>query len=230
MAAKAKSVNASRKIAAFFHCIVRGGSVPIDTTKACAIIQEQMIAYQQSGLLDAADEFYVGVNGDADDVEIVRLFVPCKKVQFIAHGLGATTEIPTLNVLRKWLPGHEEWNVVYAHSKGVCYPDHLLYHAWRRCLERTVVWGWRDCLDEIAKGRDSCGAHWMTPEQFPGKVESPFWGGTFWWATAKFLLSLPPLPPPTWKNRFEAENWIGRGPSRPSVTDYHNGWPSMDCK
>ena len=84
--------------------------------------------------------------------------------------------------------------------------------------------------ERLAKGRDSCGAHWMTPEQFPGKVKSPFWGGTFFWATAKFLLSLPPLPPPTWKNRFEAENWIGRGPSRPSVTDYHNGWPSMDCK
>jgi hypothetical protein len=217
------------KIAVFYHCILSGGTVSIDTPKACAIMAEQMAALKESGLADAADEIRIGLNGDSEDLEMARLFAPAKAM-FMVHGKGATTEIPTMNHLRDWLPAHPDWLVAYHHIKGVCYPDHLLYHAWRRCLERAVVWGWRDCIAEIERGRDSCGAHWMTPEQFPGKVKSPFWGGTFWWATAKFLLSLPPLPTPTWKNRFEAENWIGRGPRRPSVTDYHNGWPSMECK
>ena len=217
-----------KNIAIFYHCILSGGSVPINTLAAVGILREQMQALNKSGLAHAAAEIHFGLNGHTDDLEIAKLFAPPKS-KFILHGLTATTEIPTMAALREWLPAHPDWLVLYHHIKGVCYPDRALYHVWRRCMEKAVVWGWRDCLAEIANGKDSCGAHWMTPEQFPGQVKSPFWGGTFWWATAKFLLTLPPLPEATWANRFEAENWIGRGLNRPVVKDYHNGWPSMKC-
>lgn len=213
-----------KKMAVFYHCLFSGGSRPILTDFACSIMREQMQALKQSGLLDALDELYIGVNGAEEDGQISRLFAPAK-ARITVHGARATTEIPTLNLLRKWLPGHEDWYVLYHHMKGVTHPGHIAYDHWRKRMERAVIWGWRSCIADMDGGIESCGAHWLTPEQFPAIVSSPFWGGTFWWATAKFLLTLPPLPAATWANRFEAESWIGRGARRPSVRDYFPGWP-----
>jgi hypothetical protein len=214
--------------AIFYHCILSGGTIPINTEFACSIMHEQMSALDKSGLLAAADEFYIGINGSEEDVEIARLFAPAK-AKFVMHGSGMTTEIPTLAYLRRWLPGHDGWRVLYFHLKGVTHPGELLYERWRQCMERAVVWNWRTCSEELNKGVEACGCHWLTPEQFPLMVKSPFFGGTFWWSTANFLMTLPSLPLATWANRFEAENWIGRGPRRPRIKDFHNGWPSMEC-
>ena len=212
-------------IAIFYHGILSGGTVPIDTEFACRIMAEQMQSMAGSGLLGCAQELHVGINGGEEDVEIARLFLPLN-ARITQHGTGATTEIPTLNTLRAWLPGHEDWKVLYHHMKGVTHPQEPAYAAWRVRMEKAAVWGWRDCVAELSNGTDACGCHWLTPEQFPHLVHGcPFFGGTFWWATAKFLLTLPPLPVPTWANRFEAENWIGRGPRRPKVKDYLPGWP-----
>ena len=92
-------------------------------------------------------------------------------------------------------------------------------------MERMTVWAWRTCVADLANGTDACGCHWLTPEQFPKLVKSPFFGGTFWWAKASYLKTLPQFPAATWANRFEAENWIGRGNPRPRVKDYLPGWP-----
>jgi hypothetical protein len=213
-------------IAIFYHSIFSGGTIPVDTGYACEIMAEQMRALKVSGLLDEADEFHIGINGGPEDIDVAKLFVPCPVAKFTAHGIGATTEIPTLNCLRRWLSGHEDWYVLYHHLKGVTHPRQELFTAWRRRLEKAVVWNWRDCVKQLDNGVDSCGAHWLTPEQFPTLVFGPpFWGGTFWWAKAKYLMTLPPLPEATWQNRFEAEKWIGRGPKRPIVKDYCPGWP-----
>jgi hypothetical protein len=96
-------------------------------------------------------------------------------------------------------------------------------------MEMYLVWNWKTCRNDINRGMDSCGTHWLTPQQFSSMVSSPFWGGNFWWATAKFLLTLPPLPEPTWNNRYHAEGWIGIGPKLPRVRDYHAKWPSIAC-
>lgn len=213
------------KICVWYHAILSGGTIPVDTEFACQILAEQMRALHKSGLADAADEIHVGVNGPKEDAEIARLFVPAKS-KFVVHGAGTTTEIPTLNALRAWLPGHDDWRVMYHHLKAVTHPGQELYRDWRRRLEIATVWKWKECMAEMDKGVDSCGAHWLTPEEFPHLVVGPpFWGGTFWWITAKYLMTLPPLPPATWANRFEAEKWIGRGPVRPRVKDYFPGWP-----
>jgi hypothetical protein len=213
-----------KPLAIFYHTILSEGSVPIDTEFACSIMAEQMAALKNSGLLDAASEFYIGINGDESDAQVARLFAPAK-AKFLVHGRKATSEIPTMFALRSWLPTHADHYVLYHHIKGCSHPNEPAYAAWRKRMERAVVWGWRNCVADLDRGLDSAGAHWLTPEQFPNLVKSPFWGGTFFWSTAKFLLTLPPLPPPTWANRFAAESWIGTGPRRPNVKDYCPGWP-----
>ena len=212
-------------IAVFHHCVLSGDVVPIDTEFACSILHEQMAALSQSGLLAEADEFYVGLNGGEEDAQIARMFLPAK-AKLIVHGPGMITEIPTLTSLRNWLPGHEGWKVLYHHAKGVSHPGHASYTIWRRRMEMAVVWGWRDCVAQLDNGLDACGCHWLTPEQFPTLVHDyPYFGGTFFFATAKFLMTLPSLPGDAWHNRFAAENWIGSGPRRPRVKDYCPGWP-----
>ena len=214
------------RLAIFYHCRLSGGHPPIDTSFAASIMAEQMDALYKSDLLANANEFFVGINGDESDLDIARLFVPCPMVHFVLHGSGMATEIPTLAFLRRWLPDHSDWYVLYHHIKGVTHPGERSYETWRRRMERYVVWGWRNCISELNRGTESCGAHWLTPERFPLLVhQTPFWGGTFWWATAKFLLSLPPLPPARYENRYAAEKWIGTGPRRPIVHDYYPGWP-----
>jgi hypothetical protein len=47
-------------------------------------------------------------------------------------------------------------------------------------------------------------------------------GGNFWWANANYLRTLPPL---RYKDRFDAETWIGLG--NPLVHDLLPGWPSI---
>lgn len=215
----------SLKIAVWYHAIVSGGTIPVDTVFACQIMAEQMRALNVSGLAEAADEIHVGINGGEEDMQIARLFVPAKS-QFIVHGAFTTTEIPTLEALRAWLPGHEDWRVLYHHTKAVTHPGQDLYRDWRRRCEIATVWKWREDMAAMDGGVDSCGAHWLTPEQYPGLViQYPFWGGTFYWATAKYLMTLPPLPPPIWQNRYEAERWIGKSPIRPRVLDHFPGWP-----
>lgn len=214
-----------KPIAVFYHCILSGGTIPIDTGYACSLLGDQMEALNKSGLTDACEELYVGVNGGPEDVSMARMICPSKS-RFLAHGRGTTTEIPTLKCLEGWVAQHPDWYVMYHHLKGVTHPYEPLYAAWRQRLEDAVVWGWRNCVADLNSGLDSSGAHWLTPEQYPTLViGTPFWGGTFWWATTKYLSMLPPLPPAIWQNRYEAERWIGRAPRRAHVHDYYPGWP-----
>ncbi|HUD73961.1 MAG TPA: hypothetical protein VMQ76_02740 [Terracidiphilus sp.] len=214
-----------KPLCVFYHAILSGGTIPIDTGYAAALMGDQMEALKLSGLMDACDEFYVGVNGGDEDASIARMLAPAK-AKMLTHGPGTTTEIPTLKCLAGWAASHPDSYVMYHHIKGVTHPYEAVYAAWRQRMENAVVWGWRNCVADLEAGYDSAGAHWLTPEQFPTLVQgTPFWGGTFWWARADYLMTLPPLPAPTWQNRYEAERWIGQSPTRAHVHDYCPGWP-----
>jgi hypothetical protein len=212
------------KIAVWYHCLISGGSVPINTDFALNIIAEQMHALEQSGLARAAQEFVFAVNGDETDGLAASSLAPAK-AKLVCHGKGVTSEIPTMNLIRAWLLGHEDWYVLYHHSKGVTHPGREAFAVWRRRMQHVCVENWQPCVASLDAGYDAAGAHWLTPEQFPGAVTSPFFGGTFWWSTAKYLSQLPPLPAATWANRMEAESWIGRRRPYPKVRDFLPGWP-----
>lgn len=211
------------KIAVFYHCKIAGEGIP-NEDYAVNILYSQMNALKKSGLDDAAQEIHVGVNGNDSESLLVSAIIPSKSRLYV-HGHSSRSEIPTQKEIEKWLPGHEDWFVLYHHSKGVTHPDNMAFDAWRLRMERTCVDNWRLCVNDLQRGFDVVGCHWLTPEKFPGMVTSPFFGGTFWWATAKYLMQLPPLPEATWANRFEAESWIGRRRPYPIVMDYIPGWP-----
>lgn len=213
------------RLAIFYHCRLGGGTVTIDPERAMNIMASQMVALRSSGLLKEATYLCIGSNGSAANHLAARLLAP-RQANVVNHGHDACTEIPTLKLLRDWLtPG---WLVLYHHSKGVTYSPATaaLGDAWRICMERVCVSNWKDCVRALENGSDTSGAHWLTPEQYPGPVKIPFWGGTFWWATSDYLLTLPPLPTAKWSNRYEAEVWIGRG-KNPRAKDFAPHWPGL---
>lgn len=212
-----------KPIAVFYHCIISTGSQrQIDSDYALNLVSDQMSAVKQSGLSDVALEMIVGINGGDSDAFAVAMLCP-NKATVICHGKGSTTEIPTMNILREWAKTHPDWYVLYHHTKGVSTPN--LADGWRRRMELYCVWNWKVCVSALDSGSEACGCHWLTPEQNPGVIHSPFFGGTFWWAKSGYINRLPPLPEPTWQNRYEAETWIGKGNPRPRVSDFYTGWP-----
>jgi glycosyltransferase involved in cell wall biosynthesis len=111
--------------------------------------------------------------------------------------------------------------VLYAHTKGAGYP--LEYSdAWRACMTRQVVGRWRENLVAL-ESHDVVGAHWLVPEAWED-VESPYFGGNFWWATAEHLRKLGPIDTST---RFGAERWVGSVPAR--ALNLVSGWPGPEC-
>ena len=211
------------RIAVFYHCKLSGGGIP-DPDFAVALAAGQLQALSESGLTEAAAECHIGVNGDESDALLAACFCPAHS-QLHSHGLAARTEIPTMNLIARWVKTHPGWSVLYHHTKGVTHPKMESYSRWRDRMQLACVTNWRRCVQDLDSGADAVGCHWLTPERYPGAVTSPFFGGTFWWARSDYLRQLPPLPEATWQNRFEAESWIGRRRPYPKIVDYHPGWP-----
>jgi hypothetical protein len=185
---------------------------------------DQMKTLEAVGLVDAASEIVVGINGGEDDADLARLLAP-EKARVIAHGVGTGTEITTLNVLHSWAPAHPGWKVLYFHMKSASHP-HAPNTRWRLNMESHVLGNWRTCILDLAKGHDACGCYWLTPEEHPTLIQQhPFFGGNFFWAKSDYLATLPQLPPAEFVHRYEAESWIGSGPRRPRVKEYLSGWP-----
>lgn len=220
-----------KRIAVFYHTRLDGGEPPIDTEHALGVLCEQMNDLSLTGLDAAASEITVGLNASRENAVLARELIPAK-AELVHHPLESMSELPTIDVLRRWLPGHEDWYVLYLQGKGVRHAGSKIVKLWRRCMSRNVVHEWRQCVADLDAGCDSVGSHWLTPERFPDRIRSPYWGGNFWWAKASFLATLPERPRTAScrEDFFLAETWIGSGPRRPQVRDYAPHWPSIeDC-
>jgi hypothetical protein len=214
----------SRKIAIFYHCRLSGGDPPIDPERGVEVMTEQMSSIELSRIREAAAEFYIGVNGDP----LAAALLCPKGAYFMEHGPDAKSELPTLRNLRSWCRANPDAFVCYHHSKGVTHRVSEVWDRWRRCMERAVIWRWRDCLAALEGPFDAAGAHWL---DFPMGLPQHYFGGNFWWAKASFINTLPALPENASNHNdfYLAEAWIGTGPRLPRVRDLAPHWP-MTCQ
>jgi hypothetical protein len=220
-----------KPIAIFWHGLFFLDSPENLLENALAIIISQMWQLRDSGLLGAAAEFHVGLNGGEETLQVARLILPAK-AQITLHGLTCHTENRTILMLEKWLPGHQDWLVCYHHAKGATHPPgHSLSERWRACMAKHVIKNWRQCVAALDQGFNVAGVHYMEPPATPPGQH--IMAGNWWWARASYLLSLPSimereriktsgLDSP--ESRYEAEVWLGNGPRLPKVMDYHPGW------
>ena len=211
------------KLAVFYHAKISGEGIP-DEEYALELVMHQMLLLRKVGLESKAEKILLGVNGGSGDALTIASMAH-GNATVIAHGEKSRTEIPTLNLLRDWARGKSDWGALYFHTKGVTHPHAASYARWRERMEYACITNWQRCVRDLQSGADAVGCHWLTPEKFRGAVTSPFFGGTFWWSRTEYINQLPALPEPTWKNRYEAESWIGRRRPYPIVVDYNPGWP-----
>ena len=134
------------KIAIFYHALLYKDNPDNLLENAVNIVMQQMWQLRPSGLLDAAAEFHVGLNGGEESLQVARLILPFK-AQITLHGLQCHTENRTILMLEKWLPAHRDWYVLYFHSKGASHPvGHDLSTRWRQCMSRNLIQNWRRCV------------------------------------------------------------------------------------
>jgi len=201
------------KLAVFYHTCIN-----FNRDHGINIIAAQMSALKSSGLMDACDQMIVGVNGDDTDVAVVESLLPSKAVTFKnAPDTWPSGEVPTINYLHEWLMGYDNYHVMYHHMKGLSYPPgsglHDQMSNWRWCMQQHVIERWRECVAYLDSGYDACGVHYHTPDTYPGPGHVPFFAGNFWWATSRFLSTLPRISVEGHLagGRYEAEAWLGRG-------------------
>lgn len=188
--------------------------------------REHIAAIRAAGL---PGEVTVGITGPETPAMLAEDWLAQQWPEADVSRGGSGSEPYTLRLARSWAREHPDGVVLYAHTKGAHNPS-VVQEAWRQSMTLDVVTGWRACVAAL-RDHDVAGPHWLTPQQYPnmliateanGGSTTPYFGGNFWWATAKYLAS---LPPPGILTRWAAERWIGL--NRPRAADMHPGWPSI---
>lgn len=174
------------------------------------------LAALEDGRYDGS--FHVGLVGPperrADALDELRCIRPPDSVIEADDGW----EQVTLHPLRAYALKHPGV-IIYAHTKGAANPNQINAR-WRRAMSFHVIVNWRTYVDQLGAGYDAIGCHWLTPDQYPGAVETPYFGGTYWMASADYLRRLPVCAT---TSRHDAEMWIGL--ADPKVLDLNPGWP-----
>lgn len=230
----------STKIAVFYHVGAswdRAHSERPVSSVWKSIAAEQFRQWRESGLYEAAERIHVGVNGTEQEFAVADslLAVGCPRARCVWNGPPDRThwEVPTLEALRAYVKGNPEALVLYHHTKGAS-DDTIINRVWRFAMQHYCVGQWRESVKLLLKGYTLVGCHWLTPEQFPASVKSPFFGGNFWWGRAGYLRTLDPVPVEFSDHgesgRFAAERWVGTGVKSGlslEVYDWLPGWPSI---
>jgi hypothetical protein len=186
-----------------------------------------VLAARANGGLEA--QTYAGIVGNYIQAPRAKALLEPLNVEVIVEAETGWEQV-TQEAMYRWALEHPGAYICYAHTKGAADLDPSgpeWNSRWRQSMAYHVIQRWQGCVAALDQGADAVGCHWLMPEEYPGVLISPHFGGTFWWVTASFLATLG--PPPMDHGRHGAEMWIGWGPRTPKVYDLLPGWPGWGC-
>jgi hypothetical protein len=218
------------KIAIFYHTLFFMGTPPELRPMAVDIVSEQITQMEKAGLVSAADEMIVGINGGQESEDIASVLLP-KKAKLVFHGLQSRAENPTIVLLENWAEVHPGWAILYLHAKGSSHEHGSPYGQnvsgpWRRAMMADLVENWRACVADLEAGAEMVCSHFMR-NMADGTQHIP--AGNFLWTTANFVRTLPSIfmrerikvsGIDALESRFEAEVYWGNGPRLPMVKEW----------
>lgn len=219
-----------KPIAIFYHTLFFMGNPPELRIPAVDIVNEQVNQMEKTGLVEAAQEIYVGVNGGEESAEIAQTLLPAKS-KIVLHGLQSRAENPTIVLLEKWAQTHPGWAVLYLHAKGSSHEAGSPYGQnvsapWRRAMMFDLVINWRACVANLEAGAELVCSHFMR-NMADGTQHIP--AGNFLWISSDFVRTLPSIfmrerirvsGIDALESRFEAEVYWGNGPRLPMVKEW----------
>ena len=170
------------------------------------IYNEQITTLKESGLLDAANFMFIGVNGNQD---IQYNYSNTHKI--VRNDSSPTTgEYHTLKALYDYCSLQENACVLFLHTKGVTwsvpenfnnlvptykgvYTSKNIYEnatLWRKYLEYFSVKKWRNCV-ELLNEYDCVGTEWDNTSNIGGiHYDVANYAGTVWWANSEYIRKL----------------------------------------
>jgi hypothetical protein len=197
-----------------------------------------------SGLIDAADEINLCLNGNLDTM--MPVITPLLEIspKFVPRHVSADAsrwEWPSVNAIKTDCDGDDGKNhyIGYAHLKGLTRGnvEDPIAKDWRDYLVYWTIERWKTNVDRLSEGYAGSGVNWFDKP-------FPHFSGNFWWASSKYLRSLNTLQDPatfspqqvstlvktfagefeqlTNKNaKFECEAWIGSGNPAERMHEIH---------
>ena len=186
-----------------------------------SIVNEQFTKLKESGLYNRMDRIFVGLIGTDEDIKVFDIYDKADLIYCINKpDLYEALTLSFLHGICKTFKGY----VFYIHTKGVtrkyqCFTD------WRRMMEHFIIERYELCISELW-ACDVVGVNWHLGEGYmnahSSKAEgikvTPHFSGNFWWATTKYIRTLPLLYP--LESKYQCEFWIGK--NKPLIAELWN--------
>jgi len=121
-------------------------------------------------------------------------------------------EFPTLESIHNFSIKHNDYFILYLHTKGVSKPTNNQVADWRNCMLFFMVEKWQNCINKLNEGYDVVGINHIT-------TPLPHFQGNFWWAKSSYInklihpqnIQLPvnsDIDKCEWNHRHKAEAWV----------------------
>jgi hypothetical protein len=159
---------------------------------------------QSNGLLDVLDFLFVSNIGAPLDERKICGMHPKIRVQNYSSDLSLfeNVTLKTMHAFSKINPDHR---LLYLHTKGVSHEKNSAdikgILSWNRYALCCVVEQYNACL-QLLSVYDTIGCQFTNDYENP-----PHYSGNFWWATSKYISS---LPVDVLKQKYDAEFWLMR--------------------
>jgi hypothetical protein len=179
------------KIAVFYHtCQLPGWE---------KLFEEQTDLLIESGLMDAADLVYIGINNGTTipDLDRPNIIYNINTEQHLEEG-------PTMKALLKFAEENDGYSILYFHMKGVTKQHSRPVIDWRQMMSYYLIENWERCV-KILPNYDAVGTNYV--DNYRGGYD-PHYSGTFWWSKSEYIRTLDHsyLDSP---ERLKREFWIG---------------------
>ena len=162
------------KNAIFIHCAI--------LERVDERIHQYLTKIVQSELIDHVEYIFISVIGDYDKIPFIKY--TNDKIILLKSSPNLTDyELPTLQVLYDFCMNHEDYNVLYLHTKGVgkeinlCIEDQVEY------MTYFLIEKWRNAVQLLEQ--------YKTVGVDLRNEPTLHYSGNFWWATSKYISGLP---------------------------------------
>lgn len=151
------------------------------------ILGRQLSRIKNSGLYEACQSISLGILGTEDITPFQELYP--KLTILFQDSNPLLFERPTLIKLHEFCTLNPTNHVVlYIHTKGIKHFGNSIVcsnvNDWTQLMEYFNIDRWKDCVRAL-KNHDACGVNWNAG------FYPPFFIGNFWWATSKYISTLP---------------------------------------
>lgn len=228
-------------IAIFYHLSPLGPweSIVKEQLKSLSNAQSPSIP----SLISLVKTFFVGISAknSTDRDQAIRVLrreitptgnmTSNMKLRILSEKGCQKNEASTLNVAQRFCGNHhQDYLVLYFHSKGVTHSPNDGSGDWRRYMSKFVIEKHFDsCVHALQGGQyDVCGVEFSkSGVDSSGFRWGPHFSGNFWWATCKHLTVLRALDPCS-DNRYLAETWVASKFDTRIRNLWHTGFPESD--